>query len=78
MVAETKAGKDAAKTAPKRVVQKTAEATGGLIWNKIADEITSVGKTKSKEKKRWKTRNLYTTTKKTANYWWPKIVLNIV
>ena len=41
---------DAAKTASKRVVQKTAEAAGDLIGNKIADKITSVGKTKSKEK----------------------------
>ena len=31
-------------TASKRVVQKTAEATGDLIGNKIADEISSVGK----------------------------------
>ena len=29
----TKTGKDAAKTASKRVVQKTAEATGDLIGN---------------------------------------------
>ena len=29
---------DAAKTASKRVVQKTAEATGDLIGNKIADK----------------------------------------
>ena len=43
-------GIDAAKTASKRVVQKTAEATGDLIGNKIADKITSVGKTKEKEK----------------------------
>ena len=47
----TKTGIDAAKTASKRVVQKTAEATGDLIGNKIADKITSVGKTKIKEKK---------------------------
>ena len=33
----TKAGIDAADTASKRVVQKTAEATGDLIGNKIAD-----------------------------------------
>ena len=46
----TKTGIDAAKTASKRVVQKTAEATGDLIENKIADKITLVGKTKSKEK----------------------------
>ena len=48
----TKAGIDAAKTASKRVVHKTAEATGDLIGNKVADEITSVGKSKNKEKKR--------------------------
>ena len=46
----TKTGIDAAKTASKRVVQKTAEATGYLIQNKIADKITSLGKAKSKEK----------------------------
>ena len=48
--AATKTGIDAAKTASKRVVQKTAEATADLIGNKIADKITSVGKTKEKEK----------------------------
>ena len=42
----TKTGTDAAKTASKRVVQKAAEATGDLIDNKIADKITSIGKTK--------------------------------
>ena len=47
---ETKTGIDAAKTASKRVVQKTAEATRDLIGNKIADKITSIGKTKEKEK----------------------------
>ena len=35
---------DAIKTAPKRAIQKTAEATGDLIGNKIADKITSVSK----------------------------------
>ena len=45
-----KTGIDAAKTASKIVVQKTAEATEDLIGNKMADKITSVGKTKSKEK----------------------------
>ena len=33
----TKTGIDAAKTASKRVVQKTAEVTGDLIRKKIAD-----------------------------------------
>ena len=32
------------------MIQKTAEAKGDLIGNKIADKITSVGKTKRKEK----------------------------
>ena len=35
-------------TATKRVVEKSAEATGDLIGNKIADKITSVGKTNEK------------------------------
>ena len=63
----TKARMDEAKTASRRVVQKTAEATGDLIGNKIADKITSLGKTKSKEKKR-RTRNIHTARKKAANY----------
>ena len=45
-----KTGIDAAKTASKGIVQKTAEATGDSIRNKIADKITSLGKIKSKEK----------------------------
>ena len=36
----TKTEIDLAKTASKRVVQKTAEATGDLLGNKIADKIT--------------------------------------
>ena len=50
----TKTWIDAAKTASKRVVQKTrgkkTEARGDLIGNEIADDIISLGKTKSKEK----------------------------
>ena len=42
-------GIDASKIGSKRLIQKTAEATGDLIGNEIADKITSVGKTKSKE-----------------------------
>ena len=30
--------------------KKTAEASGNLVGNKIADKINSLGKTKSKEK----------------------------
>ena len=44
-----KARIDAAKTASKQVVQKTVVAIGNLIENKLADKITSIGKTKSKE-----------------------------
>ena len=46
----TKTRIDAAKTASKRVVQRSAKATGDLIRNKIADQITSIGKPKEKEK----------------------------
>ena len=37
---------DLIKTASKRAIQETAEATGNFIGNKIADEITSVSKKK--------------------------------
>ena len=36
---------DALKTSSKRVIRKTAEATGDLIGNEIADRITKVSKT---------------------------------
>ena len=45
----TKTGIDATKTTSKRIVQKTAEATGDLIGNKIADKITPTGKPKEIE-----------------------------
>ena len=48
----TKTGIDAAKTTSKRIAQKTPEATGDLIGNKTADKITSLGKTKIKEKEK--------------------------
>ena len=64
----TKTGIDAAKTASKRVVQKTAEATGDLIGNKIADKITSIGKPKKKGKNKQSRRNLHSARKKTTNY----------
>ena len=44
----TKIGIDAAKTGSKRVVWKIAKVTD-LIGNKIADKITSVGKSKKVE-----------------------------
>ena len=36
---------DALKTASNRAIQKTAETTGALIGNKIAEKITRVSKT---------------------------------
>ena len=63
----TKTGMNAAKTASKRVVQKTAEATGYSIGNKIADKITSIGKPKEKENTKRNRRNLYSTRKKKTN-----------
>ena len=54
MYTATKTGMDAAKTAFKRVVQKTIEATGDLIGNKTADKITSIGKPKEREKEKTK------------------------
>ena len=48
----TKTGIDAAKTSSKRVIQKTAEVTGDLIGNKIADKITSIGIQKKKKQKK--------------------------
>ena len=42
-----KSATDAIKTASKRPIQKTAEATGDLIGNKIADKITTVPQKKS-------------------------------
>ena len=52
-----KSATDAVKTVSKRTIQKTAEATGDLIGNEIADKITRVSKKKSnqqlKKKKRY-------------------------
>ena len=48
----TKTRIDIAKTASNRVIQKTEEVTGDLTGNKIADKITSAGKTESKKKEK--------------------------
>ena len=50
----TKTRLDAAKIASKRLVQKTAAATGDLIGNEIAHKITSIGKPKKYQKKNLK------------------------
>ena len=49
MDTQTKTGINTAKTSSKRVVQETAEATEDLIGNKLANKITSVGKSENKE-----------------------------
>ena len=70
-----KTGIDAAKTASKGIVQKTAEATGDLIGNRIADKITSLGKIKSKEKEK-EEQEIYIPPEKRQqiidDYWIPK------
>ena len=46
----TKTGIHASKTASKIVVQKTEEATANLIGKKIANEVTSAGKSNEDDK----------------------------
>ena len=46
-----KQGTDFAKTADKKIIQKSAEATGDKIGNKIAGKITSLGKSKKRKRK---------------------------
>ena len=45
-----KQGSEFAKIAGKKIVQRSAEATGDLIGNKVADKITSLGTSENKEK----------------------------
>ena len=68
MDTSTETGIDTAKTAFTRVVQKTAETIGNLIGNKTADKITSLGKTKSKEKEDEKQGIYIPPEGKTVNY----------
>ena len=59
MDAATKTGQDTAKAASEKEVHKTVEATGELIWNKIAEK--SVKRTPVPEVF---SRNSYSTRKK--------------
>ena len=61
----TKPEIDTAKTASKIVVQKTAKAARDLIRHKIANKVTSLGKTKSKEKEDEK-QEIYISTGKNS------------
>ena len=47
----TKTSNNFAKIAVKKIIHKSAEATGDLVGNKTADKITSVGKPRSKKEK---------------------------
>ena len=42
---------DVIKTISKRAIQKTAEATGDLIGNKISDKITTISKSAQNDSK---------------------------
>ena len=65
MDTETKTGIDAATTASKRVVQKTAETTRDFSGNNVADKISSIGKSKEKENEKTnKPEEIYTPPEK--------------
>ena len=68
------------KNASKGTIQKTPEATGDLIGNKIADRITKVSKNSQKnnletvpnEHDKEIPKDMYL-LKKARNYWWSEI-----
>ena len=70
--AAKKSATDAIKTASKRAIQKTAEATGDLIGYKITDKITSVSKKKSNNtddvELATPKKKIHITRRKTTNY----------
>ena len=60
---------DAIKTAPKRAILKTAEATIDLIDNKIADKITFQKKSSNELKMtKWKQKKKHISRRETTNY----------
>ena len=71
---------DAIKTASKKAMQKTPEAIGYLIGNKVADKITSVSKKSPKELQNDEMeapKKIHMSRKKTTNYWWIKVSITI-
>ena len=60
---------DVLKTASKRAIQKTAEATGDLIGNAIADKIMKSSKTSQQNN----SETIYLSKTITENYWWYEI-----
>ena len=66
---------DAIKTASRRAIQKTTEATGDLIGNKIADEITKQSSKELCSKEllqiklmKYQKKKIYISRRKTRNY----------
>ena len=59
---------DAIKTASKRAIQKTAEATGDLIGIKMADKITRASKNSPQNNSETNEEEIYISRKKTENY----------
>ena len=70
---QQKQAKTLLKLVVKKKIHKSAEATGDFVVNKTADKITSMGKPRSKKRKRCNehnrrnTRNLYSSRKEKAN-----------
>ena len=71
----TKTGINAAKTASKKVVQKTAEAIGDLIRNKIAGKINQKIK---RIMNQTEYKKVIYHQKNSTNHWWIKIFLDPV
>ena len=75
---------DAIKTTLKRVIQKTAEATGNLIGFKITNNITKKSPQNNSEfllnrvkvNKNTKRKILISRKKVATSYWWAKISIN--
>ena len=69
-----KSSTDALRIAGKRAIQKTAEASGDLVGNFIADKITSISKKPASEPHSDAVNNeipkqkIYISTRKTKNY----------
>ena len=59
----TKSVTDAIKTVSTRAIEKTAEASGDLIGNKIVDKVTSVSKKSDKELQNDEANNVIETSK---------------
>ena len=69
------------KLLPKESFKQTAEATGDLIWNKIADKITSLKNfTTEWFGNKWRNTygKIYIPKTKAKKYWWCKIKIRLI